>query len=125
MSTSGKIHIFYDNECQLCIRFRDSLKYFCQNERFTFHGIHHHETYKLFPSLDKEKVKESLHVLTKDEKWLIGAPAIQYLVSECPKVESFKWLIQSQAGAKASEFFYQASDQLRRSLKKVCRDCGD
>lgn len=124
MQTTKKIHIFYDDHCQLCMRFKDSLNFLCQKDLYQFHGIEQSETYEQFPHLDPEKLKESIHILTERGEWLIGPAAIQYLISECPKVESFKWLIQSQAGTKASELFYHVSNKIRKNLKSQCPSCA-
>lgn len=120
----GKIHIFYDNECLLCTRFRDSLKYVCNSPDYLFHGIGHNETLELFPDLNIQEVSETLHIITRENTWLKGGDAIHYLVSECPKVESFKWLIESSASKKASHAFYAFSDQVRRRLKSNCKSCS-
>lgn len=132
MTEDHKIHIFYDNNCSLCIRFKDSLKYFCGSSSpdspeldiYEFHGIHHEETKTKFPSLDLDKCKEELHILTEDKVWLTAGEAFNYLIKSCPKVENFKWLIEGDAGKKATEVFYSVSDHLRRRIKSRCKTCG-
>ena len=116
------IHVFYDDQCELCQRFKTSVEYICP-KKFFFHPLHSAQTQEEFPGIDQDDLKEKLHVLSQEGVWLQEGEAVHYLATHCPSVEKFRWLLESDAGKKASQYFYKMTDQLRRSLRKHCRTC--
>ena len=79
--------------------------------------------YAEYPELDPARCEEAVHLITQDERVLVGDEVVKYLIALHPKVKSFSWLIESKAGQNAMELFYQAASKVRKEYKKYCPRC--
>ena len=118
--------ILFDSECPLCVRYKQSLLRLDLDKKFSFTSIHDSETTK-YIEVDESKnandFKNKLHVFTSSSEFLEGADALSFIVELLPGASKFSWLIESNMGKKAINFFYEMSDQYRRSLLNRCSSC--
>lgn len=116
---NGYVHLFYDPSCPLCVRFKDSLIRFYPADKIRFFALNDLGS----DFIDyQEQFKKEIHLLSEEGVWFKGPQAIQYLISECPSVKKFSWLIESQAGKKASELFYKRAQRFREQFQR-CSSC--
>ena len=56
------------------------------------------------------------------KRFLKVGDAISYLIEYLPGTKKFAWLIKQGAGKKAVDFFYEKTNELRKSIKET--NCG-
>jgi predicted DCC family thiol-disulfide oxidoreductase YuxK len=115
--------VLFDSECTLCTRFSQALDRLDGENILNQVSLHEAWLYEEFSSLNKDECKENLHVLLSHEKALVGARAIEFLITKLPGVKSIAWLIESKNGKKALDFFYSHVNKIRHN-KKICPKCN-
>lgn len=115
--------LLFDSECSLCVRFKDSLSMVEGAEKITAISIHDEDIYKEYPELNKEKCQEKVHYITSDSTILVGEEAIEHLIKLYPIVNKFSWLIESNMGRKAVDYFHSMTNKYRKTLIKKCPTC--
>jgi predicted DCC family thiol-disulfide oxidoreductase YuxK len=115
--------LLFDSECHLCVRFKDSLSMVEGAEKITAVSIHDEKIYEEFPALNKEKCQEKVHYITSDSTILVGEEAIEHLIKLYPIVNKFSWLIESNMGRKAVDYFHSMTNKYRKTLIKKCPTC--
>ena len=115
--------LIYDSKCSLCVRFKDSLLKLGGAEEINAVSIYTEELYDKFPELNKDECDQVVHFITKDNKILAGPEVIEHLVKDFPLVNKFSWLIESEMGKKAINYFHDMANKYRQTLKKKCPTC--
>ncbi|EQC50768.1 thiol-disulfide oxidoreductase DCC family protein [Bacteriovorax sp. DB6_IX] len=115
--------LLFDSECPLCVRFKDSLTMLEGTEIITAVSIHDDEVYKQLPYLNKEECMLKVHYITSDNQVLVGEEAIEHLIKLFPLVHKFSWLIESNMGKKAVDYFHSMTNKYRKTLIKKCPSC--
>ena len=115
--------LLYDGECALCCRFKDAINRIDESNVIEKVNLHTNEVYMKFPFLKKHTCREVLHLLTGPDTVLLGGEAIAYMIKIYPKVKSFAWLIDNNAGQKGLDYFYKIANKYRRSFSKNCFNC--
>ncbi len=119
--------LIYDSECPLCVRFKQSLEKLDVNHRVQYVPLTHDEVFKTYQQLDPEKCRARVHYLTETGNVLTGGEVITELLKHFPGVGRMAWLLDSEAGKKTAEFFYQTVETLRQKAKadeESCKTCG-
>lgn len=117
-------YLIYDSECALCTRFKDGLSYLAPDSDLTYLSLHSEQTYEQFPQLDPSQCKDNIHLInTAGEVW-VGADVIVELSHHIPKISKLAWLLESQAGRKAANIFYDKVNQLKKSRLNRCKSCS-
>jgi hypothetical protein len=66
-------------------------------------------------------------MITEEGVILKGAEVVDYLVNKLPGVSKFAWLLDSDKGQKAKEYFYEKVEELREITRKKneenCNSC--
>lgn len=115
--------VLFDSECILCARFSYALGKLDLNNEINRISLNEDWVYEEFDFLTKAKCKESLHVILNKNECIIGSEAIEFLVKKLPGVKKIAWLIESENGRKAINFFYNHVNNLRTNKKK-CSSCN-
>lgn len=115
--------LLFDSKCPLCVRFKDSLMRLDGAHSITPVSIYNDDIYKQYPFLDRDSCQQEVHFITKDGQVLKGNQAIEHLIKLYPLVNSFSWLIESNMGKKAINYFHQMTDTYRKNLKRKCPSC--
>ena len=115
--------LIYDSECSLCERFKKGLDFLDKEEKIQKVALQEDWPFETFENLNREECEEVVHLVTEEGKMLKGAEVVEYLVSFYPGVKRFSWLIESESGKKAVDFFYDKVNQIRKNLKDDCRGC--
>lgn len=115
--------LLYDDECELCKRFKQALIRIPGSENLTVRPLQDDSIYKHFPQLNKADCKETLHLLDEMGSVHKGGEALQFLVKLLPGVSKCAWLIESGMGQKTSDFFYKMVNHYRESLLNRCSKC--
>ncbi len=78
-----------------------------------------------FPELNPEDCSAQVHLITSERKILKGHDVVEYLIKTLPGISKLSWLLDSESGKKASQFFYQKVEELREIMKAKddCREC--
>jgi predicted DCC family thiol-disulfide oxidoreductase YuxK len=117
--------ILFDPDCPLCLRFKQGLEFLDKNLNFV--SVQDDEIYSEFPELQRQECLEKVHLITVDRKILKGIEVVDFLAESLPAVSKFSWLLESEQGKKAKEFFYQKVEELREITKKKnegnCQQC--
>ena len=115
--------LIYDAECSLCERFKKALDFIDKEGRIQKVPLQEEWLYEKFTELDKEECLDVSHLIDEKGQILKGPEVVEYLVSFYPGVKHFSWLIESESGKKAVDFFYDKVSQIRKNLKDDCPDC--
>jgi predicted DCC family thiol-disulfide oxidoreductase YuxK len=117
--------LLFDEECSLCLRFKQSVESVAGKERINTISLHNPDVYGRFSFLSKDRCQAELHLLLGDDAsdLLCGGDALSYLVNLFPAIKKFSWLIDSGAGQKAVKFFYKTANLYRESLLNRCPGC--
>lgn len=124
MSQIEKPILVFDQECQLCARFKQALDFLDKDEKIQKIPLQDQSLYERFPQLDQEACEETIHLLDEQGNVYKGAEVIEFLVKFYPGVKKFAWLVETESGKKAVEFFYGKVNELREKVKKDCVGCG-
>jgi predicted DCC family thiol-disulfide oxidoreductase YuxK len=117
--------LLFDHECQLCVRFIQSLERIHLEQEINMVSVHEPGVYQKYTFLDKQACLDSIHLVIdkENEQVLVGEEAVEYLISLNPQIKKFTWLIESKMGQKAISFFYHAANKYRESLLNRCSGC--
>lgn len=115
--------LIYDQECSLCERFKKALDFLDKEERIEKVALQEDWIYENYPKLKREECEEVIHLIDANGNILKGPEVVEFLVSFYPGVKRFSWLIESESGKKAVDFFYDKVNQIRKNLKDDCPDC--
>lgn len=117
--------IIFDSECPLCIRFKQGLELMDRSQKLRFLPVQDSKTFEEFPELNIEDCLSQVHLITEDRMILKGPEVIEYLIKILPGVSKLSWLLDSESGKKATQFFYQKVEELRDILKEKedCKEC--
>jgi predicted DCC family thiol-disulfide oxidoreductase YuxK len=117
--------LLYDQECELCKRFKLSVENIDREQLINFIPIQDEQVYFYFDQLDIKECYEKVHLIDQDNKIYQGKEVIEFLVNIFPQVSKFSWLLESNMGQKALDFFYDKVNEYRKkSLKKNCHKCN-
>jgi predicted DCC family thiol-disulfide oxidoreductase YuxK len=120
---SNKPIIIFDSECTLCTRFKDGLERIDINNELSFISIHSPEVNDLDVSLSAQEIQATIHLITEDNKVLKGSDVITHLSKILPGIKKLSWLLETNVGKKASNFFYEKINQMRLAKTKECKGC--
>jgi len=115
--------LIYDSECSLCERFKKALDFIDKEERIEKVPLQEKWLYQEFEELTEEDCLEVIHLIDTEGRILKGPEVVEFLVAFYPGVKRFSWLIESESGKKAVDFFYDKVNQIRKNLKDDCPDC--
>ena len=113
--------VLYDNECPLCLRFKQGLEYLDKNLNFI--SARDEAIYTEFPELSRQECLEKVHLITEEKKILSGPEVVDYLAARLPGVSKFAWLLDNDQGKKVKDYFYQKVEELRELSTKKSQDC--
>ena len=114
--------LFFDSKCELCKRFKLALEKMDSQNLIEFKSIYDESIYKSYPFLSYEKCKKELHLIDEDVTY-IGKTAVEHLIKVMPVVSKISWLIESNAGSKALDIFYNSLERLRSLSSEKCKGC--
>lgn len=115
--------LIYDSECSLCVRFTQALQKLPGTSKINKMSLHEKELYNHYPSLNKEDCQKVIHLILENGDILAGPKVLEYLIEQFPGVSQFSWLIESEMGQKAINYFHKIANSARRSLIKRCPAC--
>lgn len=113
----------YDDECTLCVRFKDSLERVQKENRFLMVPLSHKKVFTQFPLLNIEDCDTELHLIDLGGKIHRGPEAIKIILTTYPAASKFTWLMDSKMGSKAIDYFYKMSTKYRQTLLNKCKTC--
>lgn len=114
----------YDSQCDLCLRFKQSLERLPGTKEMTMVSIHDKDIYQIYPELSFEQTSKEIHLIDQNRTVHKGAEAISLIIQRFPLAKKFTWLIESNMGKKALRFFHDKADQFRETLLKQCKNCN-
>ena len=117
--------LIYDEDCQLCKRFKQALDLIDRDGAIVKRPLQDDSLYEEYPELKREECEKTIHLISSEGKVLKGSSAIEYLIGVFPGVKKFAWLVESESGKKAVDFFYGKVNELRRKVKEDCENCGN
>lgn len=116
--------VLFDSKCPMCIRFAQGIsKLDPESEKINVTDLHQQWIYETHEFLDYEKVQDDIHFINEKHEIFIGKEAISQMAMLIPQVKKFSWLIESESGQKALEYFHNATSRLKTSLRKSCPEC--
>lgn len=116
--------LFYDDQCTLCLRFKMALDRLPGTDSISKMSIHDDEVYRIFPNLKKDECEKVVHLIDEKNTVLKGPEVITYLLEKFPGVEKFAWLLESNMGQKAIQFFNKIVENYREELQNDCPGCN-
>ncbi|MFZ4712524.1 MAG: thiol-disulfide oxidoreductase DCC family protein [Bacteriovoracaceae bacterium] len=117
--------LIYDSECTLCTRFKQTVERLDSAHKLNFSSIHQEEIYSQFPNLKKEDCHKIIHLIDENGKIHQGPEVIQYMAHIIPSISKFAWMLDTDVGKKALDFFYQKVNDIRNSQLNSCEKCKD
>lgn len=116
--------LIYDSECILCIRFKQTLEKIDLNNLLHYASIHDEQVFIQFPQLKKEDCLKVIHFIDENQKITKGSEVIVSLMKHYPTVSRLTWMLETDVGKKALDFFYQKVNDIRNSLvEEPCNQC--
>jgi len=115
--------VLFDDQCVLCTRFKQAFERSPQRQTLHFVSVHDDQIYHQYPFLEKALCLKEIHLVQENLQVLQGPDVMEYLLKNMPWCQPFLWLIETDKGKKALNYFYQKSDQLREKLKRDCGTC--
>jgi hypothetical protein len=103
------------------MRFKQSIERIAPKGTVQFHDLHDKELYSRFSILNYDDCIKTIHMLKSVDEVLVGDEVVKFLIGEFPQSAKFSWLIESKAGEKAVNLFYNAINKNRKSLG--CKSC--
>ena len=119
----NKVTILFDDECTMCLRFKQGLALIDRNDHINFLSLNDDESFKNFPFIKKSEAKDKVHLIRGEEIY-VGGEVISELVKLYPSVSKLAWLLDTQAGKKAMDLFYTKLEDLKKKCRrnKCCRN---
>ena len=115
--------VFYDEECNLCRRFKQALEILDKNNLYTFRSIYDDSIYSEFPQLKKEDCEEDVHMI-HNGKIFRGSEVIEEIIKNIPGVKKIAWLLDKDSAKTAMDAFYGQISEMRAMQRKKCFRCG-
>lgn len=115
--------ILFDDECTMCLRFKQALEHMDSDKLIHFHSVNDDEIYTAFSFLNKEKCLDRVHLIDEKKQVHIGAEIIQVLKEKIPMIGKISWLLEKEATKKALNFFYDKVNELKKSKINPCPGC--
>lgn len=116
--------LIYDSDCILCTRFKQTIERLDVNKLIHYASIHDEWIYDDYKTLNKEDCQKVVHFI--DEAGVItkGSEVIISLMKHYPMVSSLTWMLETDVGKKALDFFYQKVNDIRNSMvEEKCNKC--
>lgn len=126
MKNSKDFHLpllLFDSECAMCTRFKMALERLPGSDQINMVSIHEKEIYEKFTFLDPKDCHDTVHLIDESEKLHKGPEVVEYLVTIIPGIKKISWLVQTDTGKKALEFFYDTVNKYRKSKLNRCPSC--
>ncbi|MDA8793265.1 DUF393 domain-containing protein [Bacteriovoracaceae bacterium] len=115
--------LLYDKQCPMCLRFKQGIQYIDTNRQIEFLDIYDPKTYEKITFLTQKECETIIHLVDVRGEVYVGADALTFLVKQFPQAQKLSWLLDSTAGQKAVEVFYDKVDQFRKWYKSSCKRC--
>ena len=117
--------LIFDSECPLCTRFKQGLEFMDIQKKIRFVPVQDTEIFKEFTELSVDECLSQVHLITPERQIMKGQEVVEYLIKTLPGVSKLSWLLDSESGKKATQFFYQKVEELREILKEKedCHQC--
>lgn len=117
--------LIFDSNCPLCTRFKQGLELMDSSKRIRFVPLQDKDIFNEFLEITYEECSSQVHLITEDRKILKGPEVVEYLIKSLPCVSKLSWLLDSESGKKATQFFYQKVEGLKEILKEKedCNEC--
>lgn len=116
--------LIYDEDCPLCVRFMQTLEKLPGTERITKIPLQDENLYFHFTEITQDQCFEEIHYIDESGNILKGNQVHEALIGMFPAVKKFSWLIESQMGQKAIDYFHHMASNYRKKLKKECSGCN-
>ena len=113
--------VLFDPECPLCLRFKQGLEFL--DKDLCFVSARDENVFTEFPELSRQECLEKIHMITDEQKILVGPEVVDYLTHKLPGVRKLAWLLDSDQGKKVKDFFYQKVEELRELSQKQDSNC--
>lgn len=114
--------LIYDSECTMCQRFQQGLALLDKNKEIHYASVHDESIYQRFTMLNPEQCRQTVHLVVSKKEVLKGHEVVEHLIEIIPGVKKFAWLLDSEQGKKAVEFFYNKVNQIKQK-SKGCSHC--
>ncbi|MFI5391295.1 MAG: DCC1-like thiol-disulfide oxidoreductase family protein [Bacteriovoracales bacterium] len=120
----NKEWILYDENCGLCRRFKEALERIPGTEEISMVSVHDEKIYSTFPLLNKKECLEEPHFIDENFNIFKGKEAITQIIKRFPLAKEFSWLVESDMGQKAIDFFNKVAKSYREELNNNCKGCN-
>jgi predicted DCC family thiol-disulfide oxidoreductase YuxK len=107
----------------MCSRFQMALERIDIQKQINYISLHEDSIYAQFPQVSKEDCQQTIHMLLENGDVLKGPEVVEYLIGIFPGVRKFAWLLETDQGKKAVEFFYNKVNELRDKNTNLCGGC--
>jgi predicted DCC family thiol-disulfide oxidoreductase YuxK len=115
--------LIFDGECSLCNRFANSISRYDSTSHISLKSLHEESIYGQLPYLEKSECSKSIHLVIDEGNVLKGPQVLEHLIKLNPAIKKISWLIESNAGQKAMNIFYNSANLYRESLLNRCPKC--
>lgn len=115
--------LIFDGECSLCNRFASSINRYESTSHIETRSLHEDSIFDELPYLEKEECSKSVHLILDEATILKGPEVLEHLIKLNPAIKKISWLIESNAGQKAMNIFYNSANLYRESLLNRCPKC--
>jgi len=124
MTTKFKTPILlFDDTCLMCTRFKQALDLIPGSENIQKVSIYESDIYKQFPQITMKECEQVVHLIDENGNIHKGGEVIRYLAKTIPYISRLAWLLDNEAGKKATDLFYQAVNKVRHSPLNSCKSC--
>ncbi len=100
-------YLLYDNDCSLCVRFRERIRRWDKNSRIEPVGFDDPRIPSLVPRMTRAELENSFHLVFPDGTVRSGANAFPDLLEQLPRWKWLGWFLKKMPGsARLSDWIY-------------------
>jgi len=116
--------LIYDDQCPLCLRFKQGLERFDLNRIITYVPLSSEDVFAHFPQLNREKCRTKVHYIREDGSVLMGNEVVSEVMKNIPAVGKLAWLLETDVGKSVSNYFFDHVEKIRKKIQEDSEDCG-
>jgi predicted DCC family thiol-disulfide oxidoreductase YuxK len=114
--------LLFDEKCPLCLRFKQGLDLLPGASSIQKVSIYEEAFFEQCDLVTQEECFAVVHLIDENMKVYQGPEVLEYLIKKVPLVNKLAWLLETDAGKKGLEIFYESANTLRLKLKSFDKE---
>lgn len=121
-SGGAQLYLFYDGECELCVRFKEWIGARDGEGMIETLALEDTELPERFPEVDLEMARAQLTVRDREGRIYQGLAALRQLALRLPGIRRLDWIYRLPGAQTVAGGLYRTVNRYR---KQLCLSCGE